>query len=71
MYAAGKLGTSPERCLAFEDNVRAAKSAKLAGMTVCGVYDESGASRWGEMNLVADAVITDFRKAWECLFRAH
>jgi HAD superfamily hydrolase (TIGR01509 family) len=70
MYAAGKLGIPPEKCLAFEDNVRAAKSAKLAGMAVCGVYDESSASRWGEMNLVADAVIADFREAWECFFRA-
>ena len=69
IYAAGKLDAPPERCLAFEDNVSAAKSAKLAGMTVCGVYDESSASRWDEMKRVADAVIMDFSEARERLFQ--
>ena len=63
IYAARKLGASPERCLVFEDNLIAAKSAKSAGMTVCGVYDESSARQWGEMRMIADVVIMDFMEA--------
>jgi beta-phosphoglucomutase-like phosphatase (HAD superfamily) len=53
----------PERCLVFEDNLVAARSAKSVGMTVCGVYDESSARQWDEMLMIADADIMDFREA--------
>ena len=38
--AAHKLGVIPERCLVFDDVLPAIRSAKQAGMLVCGMYDK-------------------------------
>ena len=48
LLAAQKAGVAPEKCIAFEDVISAAKSAKKAGMTVCGVYDERNNGRQDE-----------------------
>ena len=65
LLAAQKVGVSPERCLVFEDVISAALSAKKAGMTVCGVYDERSRSRQNELRAVCDMYITGFNELME------
>jgi HAD superfamily hydrolase (TIGR01509 family) len=65
IYTSGRLGVGPEGCLVFEDNIKAAMSAKAAGMAVLGVYDETVGDRWDEMKRIADGWIMDFNDAPE------
>ena len=65
LMAAEKLGVSAARCLAFEDVISAALSAKKAGMTVCGVYDERSAARMEEMRSICDLYINGFDEMME------
>lgn len=60
LLAAKKLGISPEECIVFEDIPEAIKSAKLAGMTVYGVYDEASKEHWRLIKEIADGIIYDF-----------
>ena len=60
LLAARKLGVDPEECIVFEDIPDAIKSAKLAGMTVYGVYDEASKEHWQFIQQIADGVIYDF-----------
>jgi beta-phosphoglucomutase-like phosphatase (HAD superfamily) len=63
--AAEKLRVSAARCLVFEDVISAAISAKKAGMTVCGVYDERSAARMEEMRSICDLYINGFDEMME------
>jgi HAD superfamily hydrolase (TIGR01509 family) len=63
LYTAERLKVSPARCLVFEDMPQAIRSAKSAGMTVYGVYDEASKARWEEIRQTADGVLYDFRDA--------
>lgn len=54
LEAAGFLGSSPEETLVFEDALHAAETAKKAGFTVGGVYDESNAQNISRMKKVCD-----------------
>lgn len=63
LLAASKLGTDPQQCVVFEDITQAIKSAKLAGMTVYGVYDESSREHWTLIRQIADGVLYDFKDA--------
>ena len=63
LLAAKKLGVLPSDCLVFEDIFAAVKSAKNAGMTVCGVYDKSSRADWDEIKKLADYSIFDFQNA--------
>lgn len=65
LLAAQKAGVAPEKCLVFEDVISAAVSAKRAGMTVCGVYDERSRSRQNELRAVCDMYITGFNELME------
>ena len=65
LLAAQKAGVAPEKCIAFEDVISAAKSAKKAGMTVCGVYDERNNGRQDELRAVCDMYITGFNELME------
>ena len=65
LLAAQKAGVPPEKCIAFEDVISAAVSAKKAGMTVCGVYDERSRSRQDELRAVCDMYITGFNELME------
>ncbi len=61
--AAYKTGTQPERCIIFDDVLPAIKSAKRAGMLVCGVYDRYSECRRIEIESLADCYLRDWRYA--------
>ena len=58
--AAEKLSKSVEDVLFLDDNYNADKTAKIAGMKVCGVYDDSSAEYAQDIKAVADHYIYDF-----------
>ena len=62
-HTAARLGVPPDECLVFEDILPAIRSAKQAGMRVCGVYDEGSRDSWEAIRRTADGVIADFREA--------
>lgn len=57
---AEKLGEKVENILFLDDNLNADKTAKLAGMIVCGVYDDSSKDYVEEMKQETDYYIYDF-----------
>ncbi len=57
---ARKLGKKVEDILFLDDNLNSDKTAKSAGMMVCGVYDESSAEYVDEIKAVTDGYIYDF-----------
>lgn len=63
LFAARKLGVDPVDCVVFEDIPQAIESAKKAGMTVYGVYDESSSEHWEWIKKIADGVVYDFEEA--------
>ena len=58
--AAERLGASIEDVLFLDDNLNADKTAKSAGMLVCGVYDDSSKDDTEEMKQISDYYIYDF-----------
>ncbi|MBO7208795.1 MAG: HAD-IA family hydrolase [Clostridia bacterium] len=60
--AAEKLGVPVDSVLFLDDNYNADKTAKSAGMKVCGVYDSSSAEYVDEIKSVADHYIYDFKE---------
>lgn len=58
--AAQKLGVAVEDVLFLDDNLNADKTAKSAGMQVCGVYDDSSREYVEEMKAATDFYIYDF-----------
>lgn len=58
--AADRLGAAPGDTAVYEDAIYAAETAKKAGFTVVGVYDESAKARWKELTELADETIRDF-----------
>ncbi|MBQ9986152.1 MAG: HAD-IA family hydrolase [Oscillospiraceae bacterium] len=58
--AAQRLGVSVGDVLFLDDNFNADKTAKSAGMKVCGVYDASSAEYTDEIKSVSDCYINDF-----------
>ena len=63
LLTAQKLGVSPTDCIVFEDILQAILSAKSAGMTVYGVYDEASKNQWEQIKQIADSVLYDFKDA--------
>lgn len=63
--AAEKLGLPPEEIIFADDNLNADKTAKSAGMTVCGVYDKSSEEYTEEIKAVSDYYINDFSELTE------
>lgn len=59
--AAKKLGVAPADIAVYEDAFYAVETAKKAGFYVVGVYDDSAASWWEEISLMADETILDWR----------
>ncbi len=57
---AQKIGVDVADVLFLDDNYNADKTAKEAGMRVCGVYDASSAEYTDDIKAVADYYITDF-----------
>lgn len=62
LLSAKKLNVSPQRCLVFEDIVQAVNGAKLAGMKVYSVYDESSKSQKEELIRLSDRYILTFNE---------
>ena len=58
--AAAKMGTSVEKVLFLDDNLSADRTAKAAGMQVCGVYDDSSKDNVEQMKAATDYYIFDF-----------
>ncbi len=58
--AAGKIGVPVSEVLFLDDNIDAGKTAKLAGMNVCGVYDDSSKDYVQEIKAATDFYIYDF-----------
>lgn len=58
--ATEKLGKPIEEVLFLDDNYNADKTAKSAGMKVCGVFDESSKDYVDEIKSVTDHYIYDF-----------
>ena len=58
--AARKIGQPVEKILFLDDNFNADKTAKEAGMAVCGVYDGSSAEYEEEIRSVTDMYIYRF-----------
>ncbi len=58
--AAKKMGVPVNRVLFLDDNLNADRTAKAAGMTVCGVYDASSAEYAEQMKEQTDFYIEDF-----------
>ena len=59
---AEKLGVKVEDVLFLDDNYNADKTAKTAGMKVCGVFDESSSEYEQEMRELCDFYAKDFRE---------
>lgn len=59
---AKKLGVKVEEVLFLDDNYNADKTAKTAGMKVCGVFDESSSEYEKEMRELCDFYAKDFRE---------
>ena len=62
ILAAQKLGFPVEEVLFLDDNLDADKTAKKAGMAVCGVYDASSRDYTDQIRAVADYYIFDFNE---------
>ncbi len=62
VQAAERLGKSVDSVLFLDDNYNADKTAKSAGMKVCGVYDKSSEEYVEDMKAVADHYIYDFKE---------
>ena len=58
--AAERMGISVENVLFLDDNYNADKTAKEAGMRVCGVFDPSSEEYEEEMRALCDFYIRDF-----------
>lgn len=58
--AAERMGFEVSDVLFLDDNCNANKTAKQAGMQVCGVYDDSSKEYEAEMRNICDAYIYDF-----------
>ena len=59
---AKKLNVSVNEVLFLDDNYNADKTAKTAGMKVCGVFDESSSEYEQEMRELCDFYAKDFRE---------
>ena len=58
--ASEKIGKPIDEILFLDDNYNADKTAALAGMKVCGVYDKSSEEYTDEIKSVSDYYIKDF-----------
>ena len=60
--AAASMGTDLSYTWVFEDSLYAARTAKLAGYPVCGIYDGSEEDQ-NSLMMLCDIYITSFKKA--------
>ena len=62
VMAAERMQTTVENVLFLDDNIDADKTAKSAGMWVCGVYDDSSKDYVEQMKAATDFYIYDFKE---------
>ena len=62
VMAAERMQTTVENVLFLDDNIDADKTAKSAGMWVCGVYDDSSKDYVEQMKAATDFYIFDFKE---------
>lgn len=60
--AAQRIGVSVQEILFVDDNYNAARTAKSAGMKVCGTYDESSKDDTQAIMSISDYYIYDFQE---------
>lgn len=60
LAAAERLGVSVQDVLFVDDNYNAGKTAKSAGMQVCGAYDESSKEYIQDIKAIVDYYVFDF-----------
>ena len=60
--AAKRLGKAVNEVIFVDDNLVADKTAKSAGMAVCGIYDESSEEYVDDIKAVADAYVYKFEE---------
>ena len=60
--AAERLGKAVKDIIFVDDNLGADKTAKSAGMTVYGIYDDSSAEYIDEMKAATDAYVYNFKE---------
>ena len=60
--AAEIMGVKASDCTVYDDSVASCRSAKAAGMTVIGVYDEFFHVSWEETQAVCDRTIRSFEE---------
>lgn len=60
IMAAQRMGTTAENVLFLDDNLEADRTAKSAGMMVCGVYDAASENYVDQMKAIDDFYIFDF-----------
>lgn len=65
LLTAEKLGVLPKDCIVFEDIPDAVNGAKLAGMTVVGVYDDTSKDHRAAIEKAADFYIESFTELLE------
>ncbi len=58
--AAKAMGTTVDKVLFFDDNIKAVTTAKAAGMHTVGVYDPSASGFTAQMKQVCDFYLEDF-----------
>ena len=63
-----KIGVPVEEILFLDDNYNADKTAKQAGMKVCGVYDDSSSEYETEIRSITDYYIKDFSELLSICF---
>ena len=61
LECAWRLAAEPEDIAVFEDAYYAARTAKLTGFYVVGVYDPDGERHWGDMERICDETI----RSWD------
>jgi HAD superfamily hydrolase (TIGR01509 family) len=68
---AERIGQPVEQILFLDDNLNADRTAKIAGMPVCGVYDESSRDYVDEMKAATDYYIYDFSELLQLSYVAE
>ena len=63
--AAEKIGKPIDEIIFLDDNYNADKTAAIAGMKVCGVYDKSSEEYTDEIKQISDHYIDDFAQLIE------
>ncbi len=65
---AKELKLSTEEIVFFDDNYNACKTAKEAGLTVCGVYDDTSKNLVDDIKKITDFYIYDFKELTNLIF---